>query len=178
MNQPEIKSEVIKTMGREELLRLLDAHAKNWLALDGCWFLAIEGEFGWDTAMKIDAVAWQQYTVSEARRIKRYFGITGENGLKDLEVALQLRPYSLVNDYRLYYEQDTLILEMLKCRVQDTRDLKGLPLHKCKPVGLIEYGGFAKTINPDIETQCVHCPPDPGRKACKWRFVLKNHLIR
>ena len=111
--------------------------------------------------------------MSEASRIKRAFGISGERGLRDLELALQLRPYALVNDHRIYYERDgSLVLEMLGCRVQDTRERKGLPLHKCKPVGLIEYSGFAKTINPAIKTTCIHCPPDPGVKACKWRFEL------
>ncbi len=170
-----MKSRAIQKMSKEELLKLLEAHAKNWLALDGCWFLAIEQELGWDTALKMDALAWRQYTVSEASRIKRCFGITGENGLKDLEVALQLRPYALVNDHRLYYDEEgALVLEMLNCRVQETRDRKGLPLHKCKPVGTIEYSGFAETINPAIETRCIHCPPDPGKRACKWRFVLRG----
>jgi len=93
-------------MSREELMKLLEAHAKSWLALDGCWFLATELEFNWKTALLLDAVAWKQYTVSEASRIKRCFNITGERGLSDLEIALQLRPYALVNNHRLYYEED------------------------------------------------------------------------
>ncbi len=31
-----------QTMNREELLRVLEMFAKNWLAHDGCWFLAAE----------------------------------------------------------------------------------------------------------------------------------------
>ena len=169
-----VKSEAIGQMDRDGLLKLLEAHAKNWLALDGCWFLAAESEYDSETALRLDALAWKEYTVYEASRIKRCFGITGENGLEDLRLALQLRPYALVNEHRLYYDEESLILEMLRCRVQDTRDRKGLPLHRCKPVGLLEYGGFAKTINPNIETQCLYCPPDPGVKACKWRFTIKR----
>jgi Family of unknown function (DUF6125) len=42
-------------MGREELLRALEMFAKNWLAHDGCWFLAAEERFGIDTAIELDA---------------------------------------------------------------------------------------------------------------------------
>jgi hypothetical protein len=35
--------------------------AKNWLALDGCWFLATEEEFGIDTAIKLDGLSWKRF---------------------------------------------------------------------------------------------------------------------
>jgi hypothetical protein len=38
------------SMNREELLRALEMFAKNWLAHDGCWFLATEERFGMETA--------------------------------------------------------------------------------------------------------------------------------
>lgn len=30
----------VKNLSREELLKLIEVYAKNWLAHDGCWFLA------------------------------------------------------------------------------------------------------------------------------------------
>jgi hypothetical protein len=47
---------------------LIDA-AKNWLAMDGLWFQAVEKAFGMDTAL-----AWTRsgaHSLSEAMRIKR-----------------------------------------------------------------------------------------------------------
>ena len=37
-----------ETMSREELLQALKGFAKNWLAHDGCWFLAAEERLGLD----------------------------------------------------------------------------------------------------------------------------------
>ncbi|MDQ1267113.1 MAG: hypothetical protein QG635_2267, partial [Bacteroidota bacterium] len=37
-----INAKNIEELSREELLELLNIYAKNWLAHDGCWFLAIE----------------------------------------------------------------------------------------------------------------------------------------
>ena len=36
-------------MDRDQLLRALEMFAKNWLAHDGCWFLAAEEQHGLDT---------------------------------------------------------------------------------------------------------------------------------
>jgi len=62
---------------------------------------------------------------------------------------------------------------MKDCRVQTARRRKGLPDFPCKPVGLVEYAGFAATIDPRIKTECIQCPPDDcGDEACVWRFTL------
>jgi hypothetical protein len=65
---------------------------------------------------------------------------------------------------------------MLDCRVQSARKRKGLPDFPCKPVGLVEYEWFAKTIDPRIETRCIYCPPDkhPEDVWCAWEFELKS----
>jgi hypothetical protein len=63
---------------------------------------------------------------------------------------------------------------MKTCRVQDARRKKGLPDFPCKPVGLVEYAGFARTIDPRIKTACLSCPPDPKAEAhwCAWEFKI------
>jgi hypothetical protein len=56
-----------------------------------------------------------------------------------------------------------------------SRRRKGLPDFPCKPVGLVEYAGFARTIDPRIRTRCIACPPDPGPRDayCAWRFTIE-----
>jgi argininosuccinate lyase len=53
---------------------------------------------------------------------------------------------------------------------------KGMPFHPCKSVGMIEYGGFAKTIDSRFETECLSCYPDITDAACNcaWKFTLKD----
>jgi hypothetical protein len=61
---------------------------------------------------------------------------------------------------------------MNNCRVQSARKRKGLPDCDCKSMRLVEYWGFAETINSRIETTCIACPPDPHPADwfCSWRF--------
>jgi hypothetical protein len=166
-----------ETMGREELLRALGMFAKNWLAHDGCWFLASEERFGIDTAIELDARSWARFAATEARRIMTTFGIPAGGGLPALEAALGLRLYSLVNAQRVEWSDDRQSLRffMDRCRVQETRQRKGLPDFPCKPVGTVEFETFAKTVDPRIVTRCLQCPPNaPEGQSCAWEFTLSS----
>jgi hypothetical protein len=65
---------------------------------------------------------------------------------------------------------------MNDCRVQAARRRKGLPDFPCKPVGLVEYGNFASSIDPRFLTECIACPPDPhpDQYWCAWKFTLTD----
>jgi hypothetical protein len=89
---------VYASMSRENLLRALQAFAKNWLAHDGCWFLAVEEELGLDAAIDFDARAWGRFAAAEARRIMEVFAVPAGGALEALERALDLRMYALVNE--------------------------------------------------------------------------------
>ena len=160
-------------LNREELIELLHIHGLNWLAHDGCWFLAAEARDGWERAEELNEAAWHTFTRVEARRILRFLGRKPGGGTEALAEALGFRLYAQVNEQEIVERDDKrLVFRMKRCRVQETRKRKGLPLHRCKPAGIIEYTGFAETIDPRLRTRCIHCPPDPGVKACKWRFEL------
>lgn len=162
------------TLSREDLLKLLDVYAKNWLAHDGSWFLALEETFGLETAIEMDIRAWERFSVAEARRIMKAFDIPEGGGLEALERALKYRLYAAVNEQATRWTEDgALEFRMIECRVQSTRRRKGLPDFPCKAVGLVEYSRFASTIDPRIRTECLFCPPDPvGEAYCAWRFTL------
>lgn len=162
-------------LSREDLLRALRMFAANWLAHDGCWFLAAEEKHGMEEAIRLDERSWERFSVSEARRIMSTFGIPADGGLEALERALHLRMYALINDQHSEWSADrqTLRFTMDRCRVQETRRQKGLPDFPCKSVGIIEFSNFARTIDPRIQTRCIHCPPDAtGGRFCSWEFIL------
>ena len=161
---------------REKLLELMEAHAKNWLALDGVWFQSVEERWGMEEAMLHDARAWERYTVIEARRIKDFLGLPERAGLEGLRRALGFRLYAALNAHEFLEEEGALVYRVTDCRVQQARARKGMPWHPCKSVGLVEYGGFARTIDPRIETACLRCYPDPEADdgCCAWRFTLKE----
>lgn len=162
------------TLSREDLLKLLDVYAKNWLAHDGSWFLALEETFGLETAIEMDIRAWERFSVAEAKRIMKAFDIPEGGGLEALERALKYRLYAAVNEQATRWTEDgALEFRMIECRVQSTRRRKGLPDFPCKAVGLVEYSRFASTVDPRIRTECLFCPPDPvGEAYCAWRFTL------
>jgi hypothetical protein len=162
-------------LGREELLRALEAFAKNWLAHDGCWFLAAEERFGLAAAIELDTRSWERFAAAEARRIMETFAIPVGGGLEALARALDLRMYALVNEQHAEWSADRSRLRFVmdRCRVQETRRRKGLPDFPCRPVGTVEFTTFARTVDPRIETACVRCPPDaPSGGACAWEFTL------
>lgn len=154
---------------------LIDA-AKNWLAIDGLWFLVIEERFGLDTAISCDAAVWREFSRIEAERIIKRLNLQDHGGIDALESALHHRLFSYLNDYEgKRIGNDTLEWYMLTCRTQTARGRKNLPLFPCKEIGMIDYETFAKQIDPRIHTECISCPPDPpgGNYYCGWRFTLQ-----
>lgn len=165
----------IDELDREGLRELLAVYARNWLAHDGCWFLAAENRMGLQAAIELDTEAWREFTGFEAWRILRFLGLQPGGGIPALVRALGFRLYACVNRQAVVEADDRrLIFGMVECRVQEARLRKGLPDFPCRPVGEIEYAGFARTIDPRIETRCLSCPPgrtDP-RHWCLWEFTL------
>src|SRR5512142_2860668 len=141
-------------MSREDLLRALEMFAHNWLAHDGCWFLAAERELGLERAIALDGASWAQFAAVEARRIMRTFHIPAGGGLEALEKALSLRMYTLINAQHTEWTPDGQRLRFVMdvCAVQEARRRKGLPDFPCRQVGEVEFTTFAHTVDPAIRT--------------------------
>ena len=166
---------MLEDLSAEQLRGMLTDAALNWLSHDGLWFLAAEERFGMDVAIELDRRAWEQFTVIEAKRIMRRLGIEAGGGLKALEKALGYRLYAYLNvQETVRVDERTLVFRMNNCRVQAARKREGLPDFPCKPVGIVEYSGFARTIDPRIRTRCLGCPPDPHPDEwwCAWEFTI------
>lgn len=164
-------------LSSEDLLKIIDLFAKNWLAIDGTWFLAAEEKFGIDTAIELDVESWRRFSPIEAQRIMKEFGIPSGSGLTGLKMALQYRVYARLNKQSIVdLDQTRFVFRMNECRVQDARKRKNLPDFPCKAVGLVEYAEFARTIDPRITTKCLACPPDPHPDNwwCAWEFSIKD----
>lgn len=163
-------------LNSEVMEAMLSDFAKNWLAHDGLWFQAVEKQFGIDRAIELDREAWKKFTVIEAKRIMARHQIPENNGLEGLNKALGFRLYAFINVQEIRNETDNSFeFYMVDCRVQSARRRKQMPLFPCKSVGIVEYSGFAKTIDPKIKTECIACPPDEsaGKEFyCGWRFSI------
>lgn len=166
----------IDELPREKLLELCELYAKNWLAMDGVWFQSVERKFGLDEALEHDAEAWRRFTVIEARRIKAFLALPERPGLDGLARALRFRFYGALNQDEIVQDGGSLIYRVVVCRVQDARRRKGMAYHPCKPIGLIEYSGFAAAIDDRIATEALSCHPEVVDPTCNcmWRFTLSE----
>lgn len=172
---PENKPMSPEDLNREELLQFIDDLAKRWLAHDGLWFQAVERHYGMAAAIELDGEAWAEFTRNEAQRILNFLGEKPGGGLDLLQRALAFRLYARVNTQESErVDNGKMVFRMTRCRVQEARRRKGLPDFPCKEVGKIEYTGFAATINPQIQTRVIACPPDdiPRDYYCAWEFSL------
>jgi hypothetical protein len=102
--------------------------------------------------------------------------IPPNGGLEGLKKALGFRLYAVLNRQEIRNETDNSFeFYMVDCRVQSARARRGLPLFPCKSVGIVEYTGFARTVDPRIKTEPVVCPPDEAAGQgvyCGWKFSI------
>ena len=170
-------NENLKSLSKEELIGYIEDISKNWLAMDGVWFQAVEKRYGMEKAIECDIDSWNVFTVIEAKRIMQRFNILENGGIPALIKALKFRVYANINKQEIIeISEDRCVFRMIDCRVQSARKRKGLPDFPCKRVGMTEYILFAKKIDPRIEVTCLYCPPDahPENYYCAWEFILKK----
>ena len=155
-------NETLKEYSKKQLIELIENYCKNWLAMDGVWFQSVEQKYGIDEAMEHDCAIWEKFTVIEAKRIKAFL--------------IKLRLYANINRDEIIVEGNTLTYRTTECRVQHARTSKGMELHPCKSVGIIEYGLFAKTIDSRFTCECASCYPDVTDNTCHcaWKFTLAD----
>ena len=170
------KEERLAALSKEQLIALIDIYSKNWLAMDGVWFQSVERKLGMEEAMFHDVEIWKRFTVIEAKRIKEFLQLPEHPGLDGLEQALHYRFYANVNRDEILREGEALIYRSVDCRVQRARERKGMEFHPCKSVGVVEYGGFARTIDDRIRCECLSCYPERNDDTCccSWRFWLED----
>jgi hypothetical protein len=160
---------------QEDVSQALTDAAKNWVAMEGLWFQAVEQACGMDTALALDRGVWGQFAVIEARRIKERLAMPEKGGLDALEIAFKNRLVSLLNKLEIFRpDENTLIVTTKTCRVQAARTKKGMAQFPCRSVGMVEFPVFARTIDARIMTTCLSCPPEtlPGTPYCSWKFTL------
>jgi len=160
----------------ETLIKLKETIAANWLANDGIWFQSLEFSRGMDDAKRCNDSCWAQFSPFEAWSIKRFLNLPEKPGLDGLKKALEFRLYAAINRQSIKEETDnSFTFQMNDCRVQSTRNRKGLPDYPCKSAGIVEYTTFAESIDSRIKTECISCPPDkhPQDWYCSWLFFME-----
>jgi len=167
--------EMIAKLSAKKLLDYFFLQIRNLWRIDGLYFLGIEKRFGTEAATEIDAGVWESMAVIEAKSLQRLFGVGKNPNVAVVVELLRWTSWALDQPFKtLKLSENRAVLSVDRCRTQETRLAKGLGEFPCK---LVRYGylkGFAKTLNPKVEVDCVVCPPDKHPKSvwCKWEFRL------
>lgn len=74
---------------QEDISHELADAARNWVAIDGLWFQAVEEAYGMEAAIALDRLVWERFVPIEARRIKERLSLPENGGLDALEIALK-----------------------------------------------------------------------------------------
>ena len=136
--------------------------------MDGVWFQSVERKFGMAEAMEHDCnILGRLLQKLRHKKSKEFFkSLSSRPGIDGLKRALQLRLYANINEDEIIVDGNTLIYRTLDCRVQNARKRKGMEFHPCKAVGVIEYTGFAKTIDDRFECEALSCYPEITDETC------------
>jgi hypothetical protein len=163
----------LESLSKEKLIEYIEILSKNFLTLDGYWFLGVEDRFGQNAAIEIDEEAWGKYAVSEARRVKDL--LKAETwGLPELGNALQLISMAHASGFEVALSADSLMLSVGNCRPQTARIRSGKGEFPCRTVGIAHLATFAKELNPRFRVKCIQCPPERSSEDawCIWEFTL------
>ncbi|MBE3121359.1 MAG: hypothetical protein IMZ53_07085 [Thermoplasmata archaeon] len=167
---------LLSLLPKEKIPEYIFMQLRNLWTADGLYFLGIEELYGTEVATKIDAQVWAVMGKIEARKLKEFLGITG-NDIPSMMKALQYTTWALdLEDKEIMIKKDHAMIRNVRCRVQNTRVSKGLKEFGCKPVRFGFLKAFAKEFNPDIVVKCTVCPPDshPENLWCQWEFTYKE----
>ncbi|MFX1521063.1 MAG: DUF6125 family protein [Promethearchaeota archaeon] len=167
--------EMLTEMSTEQLLDFLFLQIRNLWRVDGLYFLGIEEKFGTKAATIIDSEVWQIMAKIEAKSLRSMFQV-GENvDVSTIMSLLQKSSWALDQPFKVVEVNHTqAILSVERCRTQEARLTKDLGEFPCKEVRFGYLKNFAKTLNPNVEVNCLVCPPDehPSDLWCKWEFIL------
>jgi len=167
--------EMLAEMPIEKLVDFFFLQIRNLWRVDGLYFLGIEKEFGTEAATEIDARAWQIMAQIEARSLRRTFQVDENADIQTIMNLLSKSSWALDQPFKaVKVTNKKAVLSIGRCRTQEARSKRGLGEFPCKKVRFSYLKNFAKTLNPNIDVNCLVCPPDkhPTNLWCKWEFRL------
>jgi len=159
----------------DKLLDYFFLHIRNLWRIDGLYFLEIENKFGTEAATEIDAGVWTTMAGIEAKSLQRMFNVAENPDVATIMGLLRRSSWALDQPFKtITVSSKRAVLDIGRCRTQETRLSKGLGEFPCKKVRCGYLEKFAKTLNPKIKVNCLVCPPDKHPKDlwCKWEFTI------
>lgn len=170
--------EMLAKIPMEKLLDCFFLQIRNLWRVDGLYFLDIEKKFGTEAATEIDAGVRKTMASIEAKSLQRMFNVGENPDIPTLMRLLRFTSWALDQPFKtVEFSLERAVLNINRCRTQETRLSKGLSEFPCKRVRFGYLENFAKTLNPKVEVNCLVCPPDkhPQNLWCSWEFKMPKN---
>ena len=164
---------MLEEMSTSRLLDYLFLQVRNMWRIDGLYFLGIEKKFGTEAATEIDAGVWEAMAAIEAKSLQKMFHVDENPSVPKIVDLLRKSSWALDQPFKtVEVSNRRAVLGVDRCRTQETRLNKGLGEFPCKKVRFGYLRSFARTLNPEVEVNCLVCPPDehPKDSWCRWEF--------
>lgn len=166
----------LQKLSKDELIALVKALAKNWLTVDGLWFIGVEEKYGLDAALELDYRVWELYPPTEFRRLREALHLN-KKGIPGIVEMLKYMSTQLVFDYELEEVSDRkAIFKVVHCRPQESRLRGGRVVFDCKPTFVSAFEKLIEIVDPRVKLRCLFCPPEerPEGYWCGWEFTLDD----
>src|SRR3989304_5436339 len=127
--------EELRKLSREELLKVTKVFGRNWITLDGLWFMGVEDEFGMEAAVKLDERMWSKQAGIEAKRMREALGLT-QKGPAGVAQAYSLLTPCWADAFQPEFSgtPERLRVRINHCNAQEAREKLERPRFPCKPV--------------------------------------------
>ncbi len=152
---------------------------RSLYTVDGLWFLAVEEQFGFEAAFKMNQAVWEKGSLIHGRRLLDKLDLEGKSPLQRLVTMLLADPLMAVHRPEVLTLTDTgAVLRCIDCPIQVARIRDGRGVYNGKPGCTILFKTYAGLIDPAIEVNCLACAPNPEKPDywCEWelKFTQEN----
>ncbi|TFG28145.1 MAG: hypothetical protein EU532_05935 [Promethearchaeota archaeon] len=152
---------------------------RSWVTLDGLWFLEIENETDWNTALKIDKIVWIRLLKTIIRRMQRYLKLDTLSPVNIIKI-LTLR-WSIEGwEYKILKNGENEIdIGIITCPYKEAMNRNPERKDKisliCKNMCLPFYKEVIEDTNPNIRFDITKSQ-GLGDNHCNFKFTFKDKM--
>jgi len=157
---------------------LLELCSRSINTMDGLWFLAVESEYGFETALELDLEVWRNFSLIHGKRLVRLLGIRKDDPVEAFVKLVQGDPlkFAWKSEIEMLTDQRA-VLRRTVCQPQEARLRAGKGTFPGDAVCRTMYNAYAEVIDPRIKITCLTSPPCAPRPQCwcRWQFEIPQN---